>query len=166
MSERCVSVNMPGAQMCAHCFTPLNPYFDLNMGKLLEFMHPENADGWDHEPKPIPCDDRVVECCDFCAQPGGSVVFRTRKTVVYQVGPLTHDMGDDWSACERCAGFIRSKSPHLLIDRAVALARHPEHGGALNRPERRMIRQECKALHMAFFKAQPTEIRRDRREGA
>jgi hypothetical protein len=153
-------IKEPEAQMCARCFSPLNPYVVLETRAVTAFLHPENADGWDHEPDPIPRDERVVQACDFCAQPCGLVVFRTRKTVIYRVGALTHDMGDYWAACERCAGHIRSKSPHLLIDRAVSLARNPDTGDYLNRPERRSMRAEFKRIHMAFFRAQPAEVRR------
>jgi hypothetical protein len=155
--------NEPDAQMCAQCFTPLNPFLDSR--ELVGFHHPDNTDGWDHEPEPVPRDDRVVESCDFCAQPGGSVVFRTAKTVIVRIGPVTNAMGYCWSACERCAGYIRSNSVHLLIDRALSVARHPDHGGSLNRLERRAMREQFKDIHMAFIRAQPTEIRGERQEG-
>ncbi|MCF3100987.1 hypothetical protein IPZ58_05280 [Streptomyces roseoverticillatus] len=143
------------------CFTPLNAYYaDQSRLSPPEFIHPDrDEEAWDHEPQPTPVDSRVIYMCDFCSQPGGTAHFRTRKTVFEDQPDGTRlDMGDDWSACETCAKHIRSRSPHLLIDRAVAVTPGPLPGIPLNRPMRRLLRREYKARHMKFFEADPIEI--------
>ncbi|MFE0775710.1 hypothetical protein [Streptomyces sp. NPDC058861] len=138
-------------RMCEICFNPLNAFVNLD-DLSVEYIHQERVEGWNHDPVPVPKDERLVPQCDFCGQPGGTAHFRTRKTVVMRAYGLTRDMGDDWAACERCAPHVRSGAVHLLIDRAVDVSH------VTNRPERRDFRRAVKALHMKVMEAEPREI--------
>ncbi|MBT2383852.1 hypothetical protein [Streptomyces sp. ISL-11] len=114
---------------------------------------------WDHEAQPVPVDDRVIRVCDFCTRASAATAFVTRKAII-AITPTgqTEVWAEPWAACETCAAFIRNRSPHLLMDRAVALARHPVTGGPLDRPTRRILRREhIKPLFTKFFQAEPSE---------
>ncbi|GHF38760.1 hypothetical protein GCM10010218_19990 [Streptomyces mashuensis] len=151
---------VPRPRMCAVCFTPLDAHTPLWAPIVPPiYEHPARAEGeWDHEPEPVDVDERVIHLCDLCLQPGGTSTFRTTKALVaIEEDGQIRDYGDDWAACETCATHVRRRSPHLLIDRAVSLARHPN-GRPLNRPERRDLRRHIKPVHMAFLEAEPFEV--------
>ncbi|MFF9481374.1 hypothetical protein [Streptomyces sp. NPDC014733] len=145
-------------RMCCVCFTSLNPRLDLNTGAM-SYIHPHRSEPWDHQPDPVPIDERLIPICDLCAQPGGAVTFHTRRTVVIDEGPGgdLRDMGDYWSACTRCAVHIRKRSLHLLLNRAVLVWPEP-----LNRPGRENLRRNLKAFHFKFFAADPQELSTDK----
>ncbi|WKK23005.1 hypothetical protein QZH56_30345 [Streptomyces olivoreticuli] len=149
----------PDPRMCGVCFTPLEARFDgLGLWTPV-YTHPER-EPWDHDPKPVPVDDRVIRTCDFCEHTPGATAFLTRKAIV-GLTPTgeTEIWAEPWSACAICAKHIRSRAVHLLMDRAVAMARHPETGGPLDRPTRRVLRREhIKPLFMKFFAAEPSEV--------
>ncbi|MEU1353905.1 hypothetical protein ABZ410_08365 [Streptomyces cinnamoneus] len=151
----------PDPRMCGTCFTPLEAHFD-GFGLLPPlYEHPERDELWDHEAQPVPVDDRVVRTCDFCERANAATAFVTRKAII-GITPTgeTQFWTEPWSACETCATFIRNRSPHLLMDRAVALARHPLTGGPLDRPTRTALRRvHIKPLFTKFFEAEPSEVR-------
>ncbi|MGK5627018.1 hypothetical protein [Streptomyces sp. URMC 123] len=141
-------------KMCDTCCTPLEPFKSFALGTVT-YGHPNwVGKEWDHDPVPVPKDPgRLRGICDFCSADYPSTAFETAKAILMFDGPVTHVFADAWTACERCAVHIRKRSPHLLIDRAVAVL-----PGTLNRPERQERRKEVKALHMKFFAAQPYEV--------
>lgn len=138
--------------MCDTCCTPLTHRIDAFGGR---YVHPAwVGKEWDHPAEPVPQDpSRLRGVCDFCSADQPVTAFLTRKAIVEKVGGQTHVYAEPWNACERCAVHVRNRSPHLLMDRAVAVL-----PGTLNRPDRQARRAALKPLHMAFFQAEPEEV--------
>ncbi|GAA4104793.1 hypothetical protein GCM10022284_50760 [Streptomyces hundungensis] len=137
--------------MCEVCCVPLNHW--ETFGGL--YVHPTWVDKeWDHAEVPVPVDPgRLRGICDFCSSDLPVTAFLTRKAVIEKVGPLIQVYSEPWAACGRCAVHVRNRSPHLLLDRVVAVL-----PGTTNRPERRARRAELKPTYMKFFQAGPEEV--------
>ncbi|WP_327359724.1 hypothetical protein [Streptomyces sp. NBC_01304] len=142
----------PNPMMCGACCTPLNYVSDAFGAR---YAHPAwVGKTWDHAAVPVPRDEsRQRGVCDFCASDHPVTAFYTRKAIVQDEGGKTHVFSEPWASCERCAVHIRNRSPHLLLDRAVAVL-----PGRLNQPERQARRAALKPLYMKFFQAEPDEV--------
>ncbi|MEV8022476.1 hypothetical protein AB0O76_40525 [Streptomyces sp. NPDC086554] len=139
-------------RMCDTCCTPLNYRTDF-LGS--RYVHPDwVGKEWDHAAVPVPQDPgRLLGVCDFCSADVPMTAFYTRKAIVHIEGGVTRVYSEAWASCERCAVHVRNRSPHLLIDRAVAVL-----PGDLNRPERRARRAALKPVFVKFFQAEPEEV--------
>ncbi|MCZ1019384.1 hypothetical protein [Streptomyces noursei] len=138
--------------MCDTCCTPLDHRIDAFGAR---YVHPDwVGKEWDHPAAPIPQDPgRLRGVCDFCSADHPVTAFFTRKAIVEKIGGETHVYAEPWNACERCAVHVRNRSPHLLMDRAVAVL-----PGTVNRPDQRARRAALKPVFMAFFQAEPEEV--------
>lgn len=142
--------------ICAQCRTPLNTFRPVD-GDDVEYTHPLRDIDWDHNPDPVAALSTEAEIsCDFCTANSVVGAWVPGKLIWVAAGDQLHDYSTPWAVCETCNRYVKNRSVHLLLDRAVAqLPKAVADGGGFSRAERQRLRRELKSLYRAFFRSHP-----------
>jgi hypothetical protein len=126
-------------------------------GEDVEYEHPLRDTDWGHSPDPVAALPAEADIsCDFCSANSVVGAWVPGKLIWVTAVDQLHDYSTPWAVCETCNRYVKNRSVHLLLDRAVAqLPKAGAEGGGFSRAERQRLRRELKSLYRAFFRAQP-----------